>query len=56
MLSYAGDLRVFAQNRAFIDFERHIRQWGVEVMVSIMSATGGVYLGPNAVSLAFAVV
>jgi DegV family protein with EDD domain len=56
VLSYAGDLRVFMQNRAFIDFERHIRQWGVEVMVSIMSATGGVYLGPNAVSLAFAVV
>ena len=55
VLSYAGDPQWLRRQRAFIDFERHIRQWGIELMVSVMSATGGLYLGPNAVSLAFAV-
>lgn len=55
-LSYAGDPQWLRQKRAFIEFERHIRHWGIEVMVSVMSATGGIYLGPNAVSLAFAIV
>ena len=55
VLSYAGDPQWLRRQQAFIDFERHVRQWGIEVMVSIMSATGGLYLGPNAVSLAFAV-
>ncbi len=54
VLSYAGDPQGLQRKRAFIEFERHARQWGIEVMVSIMSATGGAYLGPNAVSLAFA--
>lgn len=55
VLSYAGDPQWLQGEPAFVDFERHVRQWGIEVMVSIMSATGGLYLGPNAVSLAFAV-
>lgn len=55
VLSYAGDPQWLQRQRAFIEFERHVRQWGIEVIVSIMSATGGLYLGPNAVSLAFAV-
>ncbi len=54
VLSYAGDPQGLQRRRAFIDFERHVRQWGIEVVISIMSATGSAYLGPNAVSLAFA--
>ncbi len=54
VLSYAGDPQGLQRKHAFIEFERHVRQWGIEVMVSVMSATGGVHLGPNAVSLAFA--
>lgn len=53
-LSYAGDPEPFKQKRAFVEFERHARQWGIEVMVSVMSATGGLHVGPGAVSLAFA--
>lgn len=55
VISYAGDPRLLRQKRAFIAFERHVRQWGVDLMVSVMSATGGALLGPGAVSLAFAV-
>lgn len=54
-ISYAGDPQWLRQKRAFIEFEHHVRQWGIELMVSVMSATGALYLGPNAVSLAFAV-
>lgn len=53
-ISYAGDPQWLRQKHAFLDFERHVRQWGIELMVSVMSATGGIYLGPNAISLAFA--
>jgi DegV family protein with EDD domain len=54
VLSYAGDPQLLEQKRAVVEFERHVRQWGVEVMVSVMSATGGLHVGPGAVSLAFA--
>jgi fatty acid-binding protein DegV len=54
-ISFAGDPQWLRQRRAFVEFERHVRQWGIELMVSVMSATGGIHLGPNAVSLAFAV-
>ena len=55
VLSYAGDPQVIRQKRAFVEFEHRARQWGLELMVSIMSATGGLHVGPGAVSLAFAV-
>lgn len=54
VVSYAGDPQVIKQKRAFGEFEQHARQWGVEVMLSMMSATGGVKIGPGAVSLAYA--
>lgn len=54
VVSYAGDPQVIKQKKAFGEFEQHARQWGVEVMLSMMSATGGVKVGPGAVSLAYA--
>jgi len=54
-ISYAGDPKWLRQKRAFADFEHHVRQWGIELMVSVMSATGAIHLGPNAVSVAFTV-
>ncbi len=54
VLSYAGDPQWLRQKRAFVEFEHHVRQWGVELMVSVMSASGGIHLGPGAISLAFA--
>jgi len=56
VLSYAGEPEALAQKSAFIDFKRHVQRWGIEVMVSVMSATGGLAVGPGAVSLAFAAV
>ena len=35
-ISYAGDPQWLQHQRAFVDFERHVRQWGIGVMVSIM--------------------
>ncbi|HRW67738.1 MAG TPA: DegV family protein, partial [Candidatus Competibacter sp.] len=53
-ISYAGDPQVLRQKPYFVEFERYSRQWGIEVMVSIMSATGGASVGPGALSLAYA--
>ena len=54
-ISYAGDPDVLNRKRVVIDFKRHAQRWGVEVLVEMMSATGGLETGPGAVSLAFAV-
>lgn len=54
VLSYAGDPQAIKQKRAFGEFEQHARQRGVDVMLSVMSATGGVKVGPGAISLAYA--
>ena len=53
-ISYAGDLQALRLKPSFIEFERHTRQWGVEVLISTMSATGSASLGPGALSLAYA--
>lgn len=55
VLSYAGDPQELQQKRSFVDFEQYIGHWGFELMVSSMSASGGLQAGPGAVSLAFAV-
>jgi len=54
VVSYAGDPQLIKQKPAFVEFEHHARQWNVEVLLSLMSATGGVKIGPGAVSLAYA--
>lgn len=53
-ISYAGDLQALRLKPSLIEFERHTRQWGVEVLISTMSATGSASLGPGALSLAYA--
>ena len=53
-ISYAGNPQALRQKPCFIEFERYAHQWGVEVMVSIMSAAGGASVGPGALSLAYA--
>ena len=53
-ISYAGDPQVLRQKPCFVEFERYAHQWGVEVMVSTMSAVGGASVGPGALSLAYA--
>lgn len=54
-LSYAGDPQALNRRRILDEFKRHAQRWGVEVLVEVMSATGGLSVGPGAVSLAFAV-
>lgn len=53
-MSYAGDLKDIEgrpEYRAFID---HAKQRGVSTMLSVMSTTAGINVGPGAFSLAFA--
>ena len=54
VISYAGDLQALRLKPCFIELERHARRWGVEVLTSVMSATGSARLGPGALSLAYA--
>ena len=51
--SYAGDLKVIRRKRAFVEFERYARERGIEVLLSIMSTTAGINVGPGAFALAY---
>ncbi|MDS4021540.1 MAG: DegV family protein [Candidatus Competibacter sp.] len=51
--SYAGDLEVIRRKRAFVEFERYARERGIEVLLSIMSTTAGINVGPGAFALAY---
>ena len=53
-MSYAGDPEALRQKPCFVEFEQYASQWGVEVMVSVMSAAGGASVGPGTLSLAYA--
>ena len=51
--SYAGDLDVIRHKRAFADFERYANTHGIEVLLSVMSTTAGVNVGPGSFALAY---
>jgi len=51
--SYAGDLEVIRRKRAFADFERYANARGIEVLLSVMSTTAGVNVGPGSFALAY---
>jgi len=51
--SYAGDLDVIRRKRAFADFERYANAHGIEVLLSVMSTTAGVNVGPGSFALAY---
>ena len=51
--SYAGDLEVIRRKRAFVDFEGYARERGIEVLLSVMSTTGGINVGPGSFSLSY---
>lgn len=53
-IGYAGDPQALRQKPFFVEFEQYARQWGIDVMVSVMSAAGGASVGPGALSLAYA--
>ena len=53
-MSYAGHPDVIRHRDDFVDFEDYARGKGIEVMLSVMSATAGINVGPGAVSLAYA--
>ncbi len=52
-MSYAGDPEVIRRKRAFIGFERLARERGVELLLSVMSTTAGINVGPGAFCLAY---
>lgn len=51
--SYAGDPEVIRRKRAFVDFERYANAHGITVLLSVMSTTAGVNVGPGAFALAY---
>jgi len=53
-VSYAGDLQALKNKSMFKQFVRFAQHYDVEVMVSVMSATAAVSIGPGSISLAFA--
>ena len=53
ILSVAGEIEAFEKNREFADLKTHAQTYGVEILLSIMSIAGGVYVGPGAVSVSF---
>ncbi|MGW8248346.1 MAG: DegV family protein [Acidiferrobacterales bacterium] len=53
-ISYAGELPVLKNKTLFKQFIRFAEHYDVEVMISVMSATAAVNIGPGSFSLAFA--
>ena len=53
-ISYAGNLQALKIKTIFKQFVRFAQHYDVEVMVSVMSATAAVSIGPGSLSLAFA--
>lgn len=53
-VSYAGDLQALKNKTLFKQFVRFAQHYDIEVMVSVMSATAAVNIGPGSLSLAFA--
>ncbi len=51
--SYAGDPELVRRKRAFADFEQYANARGITVLLSIMSTTAGVNVGPGSFALAY---
>lgn len=51
--SYAGNLDVIRQKRAFVEFEHFAKSRGIQVSLSVMSTTAGINVGPGAFALAY---
>lgn len=52
-MSYAGDPGVIRKKPEYIEFERYCDSRGIETMLSVMSTTAGVNVGPNSFALAY---
>lgn len=52
--SFAGDPQLIRQRPAFMAFERYAQNRDIKVLLSIMSTTAGIHVGPGAFSLAYA--
>lgn len=51
--SYAGDPELIRRKRAFVDFEQYANSRGIEVLLSVMSTTAGINIGPGAITMAY---
>lgn len=51
--SYAGNPRVMNGKPAFIEFEQYAKERGIDIMLSVMSTTAGINVGPGAFSLSY---
>lgn len=53
-MSYAGELERMMNHRLYHEFEVFAKNHGIETMLSIMSSTAGINVGPGSFSLAYA--
>lgn len=51
--SYAGDPEFIRRKRAFVDFKQYANNREVEVLLSIMSTTAGINVGPGSFALSY---
>lgn len=52
-MSYAGNPEVIKQHKRYNEFSRIAQNHGVELMLSVMSTTAGINVGPGAFTLAY---
>jgi DegV family protein with EDD domain len=52
-MSYAGELEVMRRNKPYLAFVKACEKQGVETMLSVMSTTAGINVGPGAFTLAY---
>lgn len=52
-MSYAGNPEVIRSMKAYGEFERKCQQAGIETMLSVMSTTAGINVGPGAFALGY---
>lgn len=52
-MSYAGNPEVIKQHPRYKEFSQHAHRHGIELMLSVMSTTAGINVGPESFSLAY---
>lgn len=52
-ISYAGNPEIIRRKRAFIELETYAKERNIEILLSVMSTTGGINVGPGALALSY---
>lgn len=52
-ISYAGNPEIIRRKRAFIELESYAKERSIEMLLSVMSTTAGINVGPGALALSY---